>query len=981
LSFQFSVGDRFFGTGRLFLVHPTDALAIFSGNDIGGGSPTEFFANATGFDYSATAAYFNDLIFADQITINELEPTITSFSPTLGAAGSSVTLVGTNLKGVTGLSIFSGATESSPIANTSFASQTSTQISFTAPSFSEASGQIKLRTNSYEVNSTDYFRYAQDPAGGAISPETGQAGDTITVTASAGLNDTQELRLVTVDNLTVTGQFTIIDDTQLTFIIPSEGRLPAPQVVDVQTYNGVSSTSNGSLTVRENSKDIFGDVDISGNLSVSGYVGIGTSSPSAKLHVVGDITGQAISGTSISAPEITNLQTATGTLRADIDSNDTDISALQTATGVLRGDIDSNDTDISALQAATGVLRGDIDSNDTDISALQAATGVLRGDIDSNDTDISALQTATGVLRGDIDSNDTDISALQTATGVLRGDIDSNDTDISALQAATGVLRGDIDSNDTDISALQTATGVLRGDIDSNDTDISALQTATGVLRGDIDSNDTDISALQAATGVLRGDIDSNDTDISALQTATGVLSQVSVTGSSSIHAPDLTGVGNVTVTLDGSTVKISGVSAGGGTPAGSDNQIQFNNGGVFGASSNLTWDDNGLLRVLGQISGSGVSGSKLVINAAGLDGSSDAIVVKDSLGVERFVVNDAGRVTLTVPSGGQNGWLDESDGYPLNILTSTDTESFSPVLYAGNDFHGISDLRIYCSGFNPYIRGGQQLYLGTTYGDVFSLTKNSTDTGTSSITVDAGYGTTNEGRFDLGGQTILGKSGYRLYAPRGIWADQHTSFPHQAISFNGFATDQGVELHGYGWRKMLVLNASASAPEVIVNENGYDVDFRVEATGQANALFVRGSDGNVGIGTSSPSAKLHVVGDITGQAISGTSFHGSHFVSAPYSIGATNGAITIDFNNGSAQYATLNGDVTSFAASNVAAGESVAVQFTTTSTRTIAGGSTLAFIGEHPTSLSANMTGILSLMSFDGSTVVAGFAVQTGIA
>ena len=165
-----------------------------------------------------------------------------------------------------------------------------------------------------------------------------------------------------------------------------------------------------------------------------------------------------------------------------------------------------------------------------------------------------------------------------------------------------------------EITDLQTATGVLRADIDSNDTEISALQTATGTLRADIDSNDTDISALQTATGTLRGDIDSNDTDISALQTATGVLSQVSVTGSSSIHAPDLTGVGNVTVTLDGSTVKISGASAGGGTPAGSDNQIQFNNGGSFGASPNLTWDDNGLY-VNGYISGQEISGSRFVVS------------------------------------------------------------------------------------------------------------------------------------------------------------------------------------------------------------------------------------------------------------------------------------------------------------------------------------------------------------------------------
>ena len=41
-------------------------------------------------------------------------------------------------------------------------------------------------------------------------------------------------------------------------------------------------------------------------------------------------------------------------------------------------------------------------------------------------------------------------------------------------------------------------------------------------------------------------------------------------------------------------------------------------------------------------------------------------------------------------------------------------------------------------------------------------------------------------------------------------------------------------------------------ADETVINEDGIDVDFRVESSGFANALFVEGSTGNVGIGTSS---------------------------------------------------------------------------------------------------------------------------------
>jgi hypothetical protein len=38
--------------------------------------------------------------------------------------------------------------------------------------------------------------------------------------------------------------------------------------------------------------------------------------------------------------------------------------------------------------------------------------------------------------------------------------------------------------------------------------------------------------------------------------------------------------------------------SGGGGTPAGSDTQIQFNNAGAFGASAGLTWESDGVLNI-----------------------------------------------------------------------------------------------------------------------------------------------------------------------------------------------------------------------------------------------------------------------------------------------------------------------------------------------------------------------------------------------
>ncbi len=71
---------------------------------------------------------------------------------------------------------------------------------------------------------------------------------------------------------------------------------------------------------------------------------------------------------------------------------------------------------------------------------------------------------------------------------------------------------------------------------------------------------------------------------------------------------------------------------------------------------------------------------------------------------------------------------------------------------------------------------------------------------------------------------------------------------------------------------KLSGYNGSVDEGEIVVNEDGQDIDFRVEATGQANALKVQGSDGAVSI-----AYNLDVTGTGTlGTAVLNTSATGT---------------------------------------------------------------------------------------------------------
>ena len=58
---------------------------------------------------------------------------------------------------------------------------------------------------------------------------------------------------------------------------------------------------------------------------------------------------------------------------------------------------------------------------------------------------------------------------------------------------------------------------------------------------------------------------------------------------------------------------------------------------------------------------------------------------------------------------------------------------------------------------------------------------------------------------------------------------------------------------------------ASGSAPSVVFNQDSRDIDFRVLSDNLDPALFVQGSDGNVGIGTAAPGAPLDIQKTIAG--------------------------------------------------------------------------------------------------------------------
>jgi hypothetical protein len=159
-------------------------------------------------------------------------PSVTSFSPTSGSAGTQVTVTGANLTGATAVS-FNGT------AASVFNVDSANQLTVTAPA-GGSTGPISVTTSSGTGSSSSDFTYVSAPAITSFSPTSGPVGTEVTVIGS-GLSGATSVSF----NGTAAGVFNVDSDSQLRAAVPGGA---TTGVLSVTNAAG-TGTSSSDFTV------------------------------------------------------------------------------------------------------------------------------------------------------------------------------------------------------------------------------------------------------------------------------------------------------------------------------------------------------------------------------------------------------------------------------------------------------------------------------------------------------------------------------------------------------------------------------------------------------------------------------------------------------------------------------------------------------------------------------------------------------------
>jgi ribosome biogenesis protein Tsr3 len=636
---------------------------------------------------------------------------------------------------------------------------------------------------------------------------------------------------------------------------------------------------------------------ITGSLSVSGsYTQTGNAVISGSLTVTGtinaSITGSITTASyALRAETLDGLDSTVFTLTSSFQnytsSANTRLSALEAASASLNSYTASTDAKITSINAFSASILNYTSSTDAKLTALYAFSSSLLSYTSSTDAKIASINNATSSLQ-------SATSSLQAATASLYTTTASLNASIAGLNAQSASLLSYTSSTDAKIASIYTTTASLNAAVSSLNTATASLNSATASLYTATASFSAKVGSLEAQTASLLSYTSSNNTTntgqntrLSALEAATASI----YTTTSSLNA-SVSSLNSYTQSTDAKIASIYTTTA----------SLNASVASLNAATASLYTATSSFSAKVGALE---LQSASLLSYTASTDAKIASIYTTTSslnASVSSLNAQTASLLSYTSSNNttntGQNTRLSALEAATASLYTTTASLNASVAslnTQTASLNASVAGLNTYTSSLNAktasFATTGSNTFTGRQY--ISDASQASSFTQTASLYTDGGLRVTKDayvsGTLYLNNLTVFGTqsisyiSSSQLNIATNI-ITVNTSTP--SIRFGGLAVqDSGSGATGLTgsilWDSQenhwVYTNPSGSSysggmfisgprASSLGSEQGTTFNALMKGQGgdhiTSSGIFESGS-GNVGIGTSSPSEKLHVIGKI----------------------------------------------------------------------------------------------------------------------
>ena len=762
------------------------------------------------------------------------------------------------------LSALEAATASIYTATASFSGRVGALEATTASLFSYTSSNDAKIASIYTTTSS---------LNASVAALNAQSASLLSFTASTILTDaTQSARLSGLEAASASiNSYTSSNDAKITSIYSTTSSLNA-SIASLNSYTASNTLTDATQSVR-----------LSALEAATASLYTATSSFSARVGGLEAQSASLLSYTSSTDAKIASIYTTTSSLNAAVSSLNTATSSLNASVTSLNSYTSSTDAKIASIYSTTSSLNASVTSLNAQTASLLSYTSSNNTTNTTQNTRLSALEAATASLYSATSSFSGRVGALEAATASLNNFSSSHNNATASLYNFSSSVNTTTASLNTAVSTLNTYTSSINAKTSSFATTGSNTFIGTQTITGSIfqSGSFTTTGTITAQTLVVQV-ITSSQNFITG-STKFGTLTSNTHQFTGSVSASGSLNINNGVLYADGTNVGIGTTNPGYKLHVVGDTYINgiisasgnfyMNNGDLYGPNA-LYFNDPGAGEGINWQSGNGWSIFESPYDLANTAGNLQFYRNwNGSTGTRVFTLDSSSNANFT----GNVGIGTNAPGTLLDIQgTATDTyvQIRSKDTSISEDNEG-TRVRFSTSdttylGHIGYVRTNSSL-IGMNLKSTNHIYLNSDSTGVTMMYLSSsgfvGIGTLSPGSE---GPTKLYVNGTQ--AIEGARDLNWGGFTSQLLIRNsaGAATDVGAAI-GFGssnYGAGGIVNAFENTSTVPATYMAFHTRLQDGTIGEKVRIS---SVGNVGIGTTSPSAKLDILGSARITNVSGS--------------------------------------------------------------------------------------------------------------